>query len=56
MTRFKELRRIEAAIEHDNKEEINWSLAYCKTRLQHAKLKQHIKHWQQLIDKLSSLT
>jgi hypothetical protein len=56
MTRFKELRRINAAIEHNNKEEISWALTYCKTRLRHATLKQHIKHWQQLIDKLNALS
>ena len=56
MTRFKELRRIEAAIDHNNKEEISWALAYCKTRLKLAHLKQHVKHWQQLIDKLNALS
>ena len=56
MTRFKELRRIEAIIEHNNKEEISWVLVYCKNRLKLAKLKQHIKHWQQLIGKLNALS
>jgi hypothetical protein len=47
VTRFKELRRIEAAIEHKNKAELEWSISYCKMRLQISPRKQH-KHWQQL--------
>jgi len=33
MTRFKELRRIEDAIEHRNKTELQWALQYCTMRL-----------------------
>jgi hypothetical protein len=52
MTRFKELKRIELAIEHKNKKEILWALDYCNSRLQFAKMKSQIKHWTKLIDKL----
>ena len=52
---FKELRRINAAIDHENKEEIKWALAYCKNRLKLASLKQHINHWQALVDNLEAI-
>ena len=32
MTRFKESRRIEAAIELGNERELQWALAYCQMR------------------------
>jgi hypothetical protein len=38
MTRFKELRRIEAAIDHKNKAELLGSLGYCQTRVETAKM------------------
>jgi len=39
MTRFKELRRIESAIEHQNEAELQWALGYCKMRIEIATLK-----------------
>jgi hypothetical protein len=48
MTRFKELRRIEAAIKHRNSPELQWAVAYCQMRLQIATRKDHQKHWHQL--------
>ena len=54
MTRFKELKRIELAIEHRDKKEIEWALHYCKSRLHFTKMKSQIKHWTKLIDKLKS--
>jgi hypothetical protein len=33
VARFKELVRIEAAIEQKNKPELDWALGYCKIRL-----------------------
>jgi hypothetical protein len=33
MTRLKELKRIEAAIEHKNNAELLWALEYCRMRL-----------------------
>ena len=53
MTRFKEFRRIELAIKNKDNKELLWALSYCKMRLKLATMKQHIKHWQKLIDKLS---
>jgi hypothetical protein len=43
MTRFKELRRIEAAIEHRNESELQWALRYCEARQRLAKT--HSSHW-----------
>jgi hypothetical protein len=37
MTRSKELRRIEAAIEHRNKSELLWALQQCEIRKRYAK-------------------
>jgi len=54
MIRFKELKRIEAAIDHKNKSELEWSLAYCRNRLSIASLKQHQKHWKKLISELEN--
>ena len=34
MTRSKELRRINAAIEHRNEDELRWALAQCELRKQ----------------------
>jgi hypothetical protein len=48
MTRFKELRRIEPAIEHTNKPELEWALGYCKMRLGSAPRKDHQKYWHKL--------
>lgn len=33
MTRFKELRRINTAIEHKNAADLRWALEYCKMRI-----------------------
>jgi hypothetical protein len=52
MTRFKELKRIEAAIQYRNKAELEWALAYCRMRLGIAPRKDHQKHWQQLANKV----
>ena len=48
MTRFKELRRIESAIEHQNSSELLWALGYCKTRVGVAPRREHQKHWRDL--------
>lgn len=50
MTRFKELDRIEAALEHGDLRELRWALQYCKMRLELAnmlgsKRKHATKHW-----------
>jgi hypothetical protein len=48
MTRFKELRRIEDAIEHKNRTELQWALGYCRMRLGIASRKEHEKHWRKI--------
>jgi hypothetical protein len=48
MTRFKELKRIESAIEHKNSAELKWALGYCKMRLGIASRKDHREHWHNL--------
>jgi hypothetical protein len=53
MTRFKELRRIELAIKNKDEKELHWALEYCEIRLKFATMKQHIKHWQKLINELN---
>ena len=50
MTRFKEQRRIDNAIEHKNLEELNWALTYCRSRLGMAPLKSHVKRWEKQIE------
>jgi hypothetical protein len=45
MTRFKEKRRIDAAIAHGNRTELEWALWYCEMRLSLARMKHHEKHW-----------
>ena len=53
MTRFKELKRIESAIEHKNQKELDWALWYCQERLSSAAMKQHQKHWSKIIAKIN---
>jgi len=48
MTRFKELKRIEAAIKQRNKSELEWALGYCKMRLSITQRKDHEKHWRRI--------
>jgi hypothetical protein len=48
MTRFNELARIEAAIEHHNEGDLRWALGYCKMRLSISVRKEHIKYWKQI--------
>jgi len=48
MTRFKELQRIEAAIQRKDKPELEWALGYCKMRLGIAPRKDHRKYWHDL--------
>jgi hypothetical protein len=52
MTRFKELKRIEAAISHKDVEQLNWAEAYCRERLASANMKEHQKHWRKLLNKV----
>jgi hypothetical protein len=48
VTRFKELRRIEAAIEQCDVAELRWALDYCEMRLRIARLKAGQSRWRQL--------
>jgi hypothetical protein len=48
MTRFKELRRIEAAIEQRNQTELRWAADYCRMRIRIAPTKRAAEHWRQL--------
>jgi hypothetical protein len=48
MTRFKELRRIERAIEHRDTIDLRWAAEYCQMRLQLARTKQGTSRWRQL--------
>jgi len=48
MTRFKELKRIEDALEHKNEGELQWALAYCDMRLRIPDAKRTQKYWQQM--------
>jgi hypothetical protein len=48
MTRFKELRRIERAIEHRDQVDLRWAAEYCQMRLQSARTTQGMSHWRRL--------
>ena len=48
MTRFKELRRIEAAIEHKTQTELQWAADYCRMRIRIAPTKRAAEHWRKL--------
>jgi hypothetical protein len=52
MTRFKELARIEAAIEYRHVADLRWALGYCKMRLSIAARKEHIKYWKRFEKKV----
>jgi hypothetical protein len=54
MTRFKELRRIESAIEHKNEAELHWAMDYCKMRLKIATMKPHKDHWRRIENKVKT--
>ena len=45
VTRFKDLERIEAAIENGIQGELEWGLRYCENRLRIATMKAHVKTW-----------
>jgi hypothetical protein len=47
VTRFKELKRIEAAIAH-SKADLPWAVAYCQMRLRIAAKEKEKKHWRAL--------
>ncbi len=46
MTRFKEGRRIDAAIKGRDPPELQWAHGYCRMRIQYAVRKDHRKTWE----------
>jgi hypothetical protein len=48
MTRFKELKRIKAAIKNKDQLELQWAIGYCKMRLTIAGKADHEKYWRQM--------
>jgi len=56
MTRFKELRRIQEAIEHKDQTELQWALGYCQMRCKAARvvysLREQEKYWRQMEQKV----
>ena len=48
VTRFKELRRIERAIEHRDEAELRWAAEYCLWRLRSARTKRGESRWRNL--------
>jgi hypothetical protein len=45
MTRFKELKRIQAAIQHRAESELRWADEYCRMRVKSAVLNEHKSYW-----------
>lgn len=54
MSRFKEGRRISAALESKNSAELRWAQGYCRMRIDIATRKDHTKHWSALLRKVES--
>lgn len=52
MTRFKELRRIEAAIEHKSLCELEWALGYCASRQKIAPDKRAQETWRRRAERV----
>lgn len=54
MTRFKEKRRIEAAIQYSNPDELKWALEYCKMRLKLSPMAHHEKYWRKILENVEN--
>ena len=54
MTRFKELRRIETALDDRNAAELRWALNYCEQRIPLARLKAQRNYWRKLAEQISA--
>jgi hypothetical protein len=54
MTRFKEGRRIAAALKNRDARELDWAASYCRMRIEVATRKDHLKHWQALHRKIQA--
>ena len=48
MTRYKELRRLERAIQYKHEEDLKRASGWCERRLSMAIMKHHQKHWRKL--------
>jgi len=48
VTRFKELRRIERAIEHRDQVDLEWASEYCRLRLSLARAKESEAFWRRI--------
>ena len=48
MTRFKELRRIEAAIKHRDADSLKWAAEYCRGRIASARTKRGEDQWRRV--------
>ena len=53
MTRFKELRRIERAIEHRDANDLAWARAYCENRIRSANVKRAADWWRRLLKQVT---
>ena len=56
MSRFKELRRIEAAIKNRDAKDLKWAEGYCQLRVSYALRKDHSKYWQKLLNRVRLAT
>ena len=54
MTRFKEKRRIEAAIKNKDIRDLEWAQGYCAMRIRLATRADHEKHWRALATKVDA--
>jgi hypothetical protein len=52
VTRFKELKRIENALQYRDQADLRWALGYCKMRMEIAPRKEHRKHWSKIEQKV----
>jgi hypothetical protein len=53
MTRFKELRRIERAIEHRDANDLRWARAYCEDCISWTSLKRGQDKWRRLLKQIT---
>jgi hypothetical protein len=53
MSRFKTGNRIEDAIKHKNRHELEWALKYAQSRFETAAMKQHEKTWRSTIKRIT---
>ncbi len=52
MSRFKIGNRIEDAIKHKNRRELEWALEYAQDRFKTAAMKQHEKSWRLIVKRI----